>query len=125
MGLWISKMIVELMGGSITLDSQEGEGSRFTMKLKMKVARPESTQFSTNEQLKNTVTLLSHTITTIGGDSSMRQIVVMSDIFTVRLFKGCVEPLNFTVKHISENKDIVDLMQEQSKRCIIFDEEYT
>lgn len=41
LGLWISKMIVELMGGSIQLESEENQGSKFTIKLKMKVAKPE------------------------------------------------------------------------------------
>jgi signal transduction histidine kinase len=42
-------MIVELMGGSISLESEDGQGSRFTIKLKMKVAKPEQTQKQAND----------------------------------------------------------------------------
>lgn len=39
MGLWISKMILELMNGTINVESEEGQGTRFILKLKLKVAK--------------------------------------------------------------------------------------
>ena len=59
LGLWISKMIVELMGGSITVESGDMQGSRFIIKLKLKVAKNDSNTTSSNNQLKRTVTLFS------------------------------------------------------------------
>jgi hypothetical protein len=56
-------MIVELMGGSITLESKENEGTRFTIKLKMKVAKSEYQTMilssNPNDHLKKATTIIS------------------------------------------------------------------
>ena len=95
-------MIVELMGGTIDLESEENQGSRFNIKLKMKVVKRESSnQLSSENQLKRTVTMLSHGLSSGFNNAMSRKVLVMSDIFSVRLLKGCLEPLNFSVKQIS------------------------
>ena len=35
-GLYLVKMVVDLHGGSVAVDSQEGQGSRFTLRLPLK-----------------------------------------------------------------------------------------
>jgi hypothetical protein len=55
-------MIVDMMGGSIQLESEEGQGTRFTLKLRMKVVKPDLiNSVSSHEHLKRTITCLSQT----------------------------------------------------------------
>lgn len=49
----------------------------------------------------------------------------MSDYFSLRLIKGYVEPLNFSVKQVSHPQSLIQTFQETTKRVIFFDEEYT
>lgn len=93
-------MIVELMGGSIQLESEKTEGSRFTIRLKLKVGKPETDSASSQEQLKRTVSIISHSNSIGRKNSKMRKLLVMSDAYSVRLLKGYVEPLDFTVKQV-------------------------
>jgi signal transduction histidine kinase len=41
-GLYLVKMVVDLHGGSIGVESTEGEGSRFTLRLPIKPAKSEA-----------------------------------------------------------------------------------
>lgn len=66
LGLWISKMIVELMGGTIQLESEEDHGSRFTIKLKMKVYNSEYSSSCSSLNLKKAISILSNTVLSNG-----------------------------------------------------------
>jgi hypothetical protein len=55
----------------------------------------------------------------------MRRLLILSDIFSVRLIKGYVEPFTFSVKQVSHPQSLIQTFQETNKRIIFFDEEYT
>lgn len=63
--------------------------------------------------------------TTNNNNTNSRKIVILSDMFTVRLIKSYVQPLNFLVKPVTKPHQTLQFMEvEQSKRCIFFDYEY-
>ena len=131
MGLWISKMIVELMGGSILLESEENHGSRFTIKLKMKVCKSEYSSSSSSDNVRRAISLFSNSVMSHGHhlNSSMpsiKRLLVLSDIFTVRLLKSYVEAKNFRIVRVTTIEELKEEIQDDnnSRRCIFFDEDY-
>lgn len=70
------------MGGSIQIESEEGEGTRFIIKLKLKVARGDSSVDI--DSLKKTMTLISCHQPLL----NFKKVIVLSDPYTVRLIKG-------------------------------------
>lgn len=100
-------MIVELMGGSISLESKEGKGSIFIIKLKMKVARSEYQTMlcssNANDQLKRAMTIISSNSQYYNQNQGMRKLVIYSDTFSVRLLKGYVDP-SFFIKAVNDPK---------------------
>lgn len=50
MGLAISRQLVELMGGQLTLHSEPGQGSRFSFSIACQAARPEEMEWEEDEQ---------------------------------------------------------------------------
>jgi hypothetical protein len=55
----------------------------------------------------------------------MRKVLVLSDMITLRLLKGYVEPFAFSVKHLSQPSQMLQIMQETGKKILFFDEVYT
>jgi hypothetical protein len=55
----------------------------------------------------------------------MRKVLVLSDMITLRLLKGYVEPFAFSVKHLSQPSQMLHVMQETGRKILFFDEEHT
>ena len=83
------------MNGTIRLESGEGEGTRFTIKLNLQVARSETSTSIAPDDLKRALTIASY-----NSSTSIKTIVVLSDVYTVRLIKTYLQSTSLRIKAI-------------------------
>eukprot|EP00347_Sterkiella_histriomuscorum_P015157 403358102 len=123
LGLWISKMILELMNGSISIESEEGQGTRFIIKLKLKVAKLDMPQEI--QSLKKAISNFTNIIQSQQnqGRTKMKKILVLSDVYTVRLIKNYVQNYNFRVTQLHNPQQLLQYIEDDHRRCLFFDYE--
>ena len=107
LGLSISKAIVDMMGGSISVESKQGEGSKFTISLCFKV---------TDETTDNK-TMSSNNII----DTNKKVLLVEDNELNFEIAKTVLEEAGFKVDGASNGKEAVDKARYNAYDIILMD----
>lgn len=107
LGLSISKAIVDMMGGSISVESKQGKGSKFTISLCFKV---------TDETVDNK-TISSNNII----DTNKKILLVEDNELNYEIAKTVLEEAGFRVDGASNGKEAVDKATNNTYDVILMD----
>ena len=107
LGLSISKAIVDMMGGSISVESESGKGSKFTISLCFKV---------TDETTDNK-TISSNNII----DTNKKILLVEDNELNYEIAKTVLEEAGFRVDGASNGKEAIDKASDNSYDVILMD----
>ncbi|MEH1973218.1 MAG: ATP-binding protein [Nostoc sp.] len=111
LGLAISQQIVSLMGSTLNVDSQVGQGSTFWFEVELPEAQEWATSLRTTKQGK-----------IIGFEGSKRQVLVVDDRWENRsVLVSLLEPLGFAVIAVSNGREGLDKAKEIHPDLIITD----
>ncbi|MEH1948928.1 MAG: ATP-binding protein [Nostoc sp.] len=111
LGLAISLQIVSLMGSTLNVDSQLGQGSTFWFEVELPEAQEWAASLRTTKQGK-----------IIGFEGSKRQLLVVDDRWENRsVLVSLLEPLGFAVIAVSNGKEGLDKAKEIHPDLIITD----
>ena len=106
LGLPIVKSIIDLMGGSIIVDSKLGEGTTFIVTFKLKIAEKPQEKTETVEQkdLANKVIL-----------------VVEDNDINAEVITAILEDMSIIVKRAKDGKQAIDMILNNTYDCILMD----
>ncbi|MDZ7961333.1 MAG: ATP-binding protein [Aulosira sp. DedQUE10] len=111
LGLAISQQIVSLMGSSLNVDSQLGQGSTFWFEVELPEAQEWAATLRTTQQGK-----------IVGFEGSQRQVLVVDDRWENRsVLVSLLEPLGFVVIDVSNGREGLDKAKEIHPDLIITD----
>jgi CheY-like chemotaxis protein len=111
LGLPISKSIVQLMGGKISLKSQPGKGSTFSVLLKdVKIASSDSVAFNTEDFDYSTVEFGKRTILVVDDEEKTREIVA-----------GYLEGTKLQVLEAENGEKALKLLERNKPDLVIMD----
>ena len=106
LGLPIVKSIIDLMGGSIVVDSKLGEGTAFIVTYKLRIAEKPKEKAETVEQkdLTNKVIL-----------------VVEDNDINAEVITAILEDMSIIVKRAEDGKQAIDMILNNTYDCILMD----
>ena len=107
LGLSISKAIVDMMGGSISVESESGKGSKFTISLCFKV---------TDETTDNKIISSNNII-----DTNKKILLVEDNELNYEIAKTVLEEAGFRVDGASNGKEAVDKASDNTYDVILMD----
>ena len=113
LGLTITHLLVDMMGGELTLRSLPGEGSSFSLRLYLPRAEPEFERQDTPE-------LVHHNITGYAGPP--RRILVVDDQALHRqLLAGLLMPLGFTIEEAASGQECLEILERELPDLLLLD----
>jgi len=101
LGMPIAKKLVELMGGSISVESEVGKGSRFTVILPFKIADTESIEKSSEAAAEFAV----------GEFMGKRLLLTEDNELNAEIATEILEEFGFEVEHAADGTICVDMLQ--------------
>ena len=107
LGLSISKAIVDMMGGSISVESESGKGSKFTISLCFKV-----TDETTDNKTISTNSII---------DTNKKILLVEDNELNYEIAKTVLEEAGFIVDGASNGKEAVDKASDNTYDVILMD----
>lgn len=110
LGLTITHLLTELMGGELTLRSELGRGSIFTVRLYLReVERP--------------ATHRSHDLTPIVGYLDPRRTLLVVDDQPIQrqLLASLLIPLGFTVREAASGRECLEILRQQRPDAVLLD----
>lgn len=107
LGLSISKAIVDMMGGSISVESESGKGSKFTISLCFKV-----TDETTDNKTISTNSII---------DTNKKILLVEDNELNYEIAKTVLEEAGFIVDGASNGKETVDKASDNTYDVILMD----
>ena len=109
LGLSITRLLAEMMGGSLELKSQQGKGSEFTLSLFLPFVSGESLITQDQSDI-------------VGYEGPRRHIMVVDDQVTHReLIYDFLQPLGFEVYPVASASDALNLLKTQSIDLFLLD----
>jgi len=120
LGLSITRMLVDTMNGKISIDTQYGKGSSFTVKLPQKVVSPEIIGCDVVKSLKNFQYSAGkhniksrHTLTSL----PYARILIVDDICTnLDVAKGMMKPYRMKVDCVTSGQEAVDAIRNEKEK---------
>ncbi|MGI0479554.1 ATP-binding protein [Geminocystis sp. CENA526] len=112
LGLSITKQFIELMGGNITLTSEEGIGSTFKFNIKVKEVNPHS------------ITQIPHKsrVIALAPNQHQYRILVVDDKWENRqLLIKLLQPFDFELQEAENGKDAIEIWQNWQPDLILLD----
>jgi signal transduction histidine kinase/ActR/RegA family two-component response regulator len=104
LGLVISKKLIEMMGGNIQMESEEGKGSTFTVSIKLPIADDQSIQ---SASLPDPVEEQGH------NDFSGTRILLVEDVEINReIVKGLLEDTGIKIDEVRNGIEAISLFSE-------------
>lgn len=107
LGLSISKAIVDMMGGSISVESESGKGSKFTISLCFKV-----TDETTDNKTISTNSII---------DTNKKILLVEDNELNYEIAKTVLEEAGFIVDGASNGKEAIDKTSDSTYDVILMD----
>ena len=107
LGLSISKAIVDMMGGSISVESKQGEGSKFTISLCFKV----TDETTDNKTMSSNIII----------DTNKKVLLVEDNELNFEIAKTVLEEAGFRVDGASNGKEAVDKASNNTYDVILMD----
>ena len=107
LGLSISKAIVDMMGGSISVESESGKGSKFTISLRFKI---------TNEITIDNKNSINNII-----DTNKKILLVEDNELNYEIAKTVLEEAGFIIDGASNGKEAVDKASDNTYDVILMD----
>ncbi len=113
LGLSISQNLAECMNGSIVVDSKEGRGSCFTLRLPLEPAQPESAAafFPHDEVIDET----------FANKHPLRVMVVEDDRVNLLLIQSLLKRLGYRPSAAENGMAAISLYQAEKPNCILTD----
>jgi signal transduction histidine kinase/CheY-like chemotaxis protein len=119
LGLTITKSLVELMNGNISVESEYGKGTTFAVVIKQQIADAAPSGRETVENLKRFKLSSAAPGRKIPSRKYMgeaRILVVDDVIMNLEVVKGLVRPYGLTMDGVGSGREAVDLIQAESPR---------
>lgn len=112
LGLSISREYARLMNGDITVSSQTGQGSAFTLVLPVVLTNPVDVQVAHNERR---VLSVEH------GNQPIRVLIVDDKVENRKLLEKVLVPLGFEVRHAEDGRQAVKTWEVWNPHVILMD----
>ncbi|MDO5136803.1 MAG: ATP-binding protein, partial [Eubacteriales bacterium] len=119
LGLSITKRLLELMNGEITVTSVYGQGSTFTVKIPQGIADKEPIgEFHIGEQRKSRHPV--HSLPSFRAEQA--SVLVVDDVeVNLRVFAGLLKPTGIQVTCVGSGRECLQLVTKQSYDVIFMD----
>jgi len=113
LGLTITHLLTDMMGGELTLQSQPGRGSTFTVRLYLPGTVPDPSRLRDGAALLRPVT---------GHAGTRRTLLVVDDQPLHRqLLAGLLMPLGFVVREAASGQECLEIVQQQPPDLVLLD----
>jgi CheY-like chemotaxis protein len=109
LGLPISKKIIEMMGGSISVQSTFGKGSQFSFEVELKEVSDTNATVNTNQKI-------------VSYDGDPKLILIADDEQTDRhLLKSLLQPKGFEIIEAADGIDVLLLLEKKIPDLLLLD----
>ena len=115
LGLAITKHIVEMMGGKIHVESEEGTGSTFVFSVKLKVAEIADENTLDSEESKTKSLILKRPIL------NLRILLVEDELINRKIVEWLITKNGWKIKSVSNGRDALEIIGKEVFDIILMD----